>query len=104
MLPLPGRQRARCPLPCGFGARGRIRTDDLPITSRKAFVQRVCPVSFWLLRSAGSSSQCVPDLPSYGRRNDQRMTRLMRRPADAMPSEAPKRWLASSGVLPVGAP
>jgi hypothetical protein len=26
---------------------------------------------FWLLRSAGSSSQCGPDLPCYGRGNDQ---------------------------------
>jgi hypothetical protein len=31
----------KCTLTCGFGARGRIRTDDLPITSRKAFVQQV---------------------------------------------------------------
>ena len=30
-------------LTCCFGARGRIRTDDLPITSRRAFVQRVPP-------------------------------------------------------------
>jgi hypothetical protein len=32
---------------------------------------RCHPGPFWLLTSAGSSSQCVPDLPSYGRRNDQ---------------------------------
>jgi hypothetical protein len=32
---------------------------------------RCCPGLFWLLTLAGSSSQCVPDLPSYGRRNDQ---------------------------------
>jgi hypothetical protein len=31
------------PLSWEFGARGRIRTDDLPITSRRAFVQRVPP-------------------------------------------------------------
>jgi hypothetical protein len=32
----------------------------------------VCrPDPFWLLTSAGSSVECVPDLPSYGRRNDQ---------------------------------
>jgi hypothetical protein len=31
------------PLSWEFGARGRIRTDDLPITSRKAFVRRVPP-------------------------------------------------------------
>ena len=31
---------------------------------------------FWLLTSAGSSSQCVPDLPSYGRGMTTRMTRL----------------------------
>src|SRR5215203_1754015 len=60
-----------CPLTCGFGARGGIRTLDLPITSRNAFVQQVPPRRFWQLRSAGSSSQCVPDLSCYGRGNDQ---------------------------------
>jgi hypothetical protein len=29
------------------------------------------PDPFWLLTSAGSSVECVPDLPSYGRGNDQ---------------------------------
>jgi hypothetical protein len=32
---------------------------------------RCHPGLFWLLRSAGSSAECVPDLPSYGRGNDQ---------------------------------
>jgi hypothetical protein len=32
---------------------------------------RRCPGRFWLLRSAGSSFECVPDLPCYGRGNDQ---------------------------------
>ena len=31
---------------------------------------RCQPGRSWLLRSVGSSSQCVPDLPSYGRWND----------------------------------
>jgi hypothetical protein len=34
LLALLGRQRPRSPLTCGFGARGGIRTLDLPITSR----------------------------------------------------------------------
>jgi hypothetical protein len=34
MLPPRSRQCWKHPLTCGFGARGRIRTDDLPITSR----------------------------------------------------------------------
>jgi hypothetical protein len=34
LVPPRSRQRQRCPLTCGFGARGGIRTDDLPITSR----------------------------------------------------------------------
>ena len=48
---------------------------DLPITSRRAFVQQVPPSPFRLLRSAGSSVECAPDLPRYGRGNDKRMTR-----------------------------
>jgi hypothetical protein len=32
---------------------------------------RCHPGPFWLLTSAGSSSQCVPDLPRYGWGNDQ---------------------------------
>jgi hypothetical protein len=32
---------------------------------------RYQPGRFWLLTSAGLSSQYVPDLPSYGRGNDQ---------------------------------
>jgi hypothetical protein len=31
---------------------------------------RYQPDLSWLLPSSGSSSQCVPDLPCYGRRND----------------------------------
>ena len=38
---LHNRQRQASPLTCGNGARGRIRTDDLPITRRNAFVQQV---------------------------------------------------------------
>jgi hypothetical protein len=34
LVPPRSRQRQRCPLTCGFGARGGIRTLDLPITSR----------------------------------------------------------------------
>jgi len=65
-------RRTVCMLwPVRMGPRGRIRTDDLPITSRRAFVQRVPPRPVLLLRSAGSSSQCVPDLPCSGRGNDQ---------------------------------
>src|SRR5215211_2768954 len=41
LLPLPTQQRKICPSTCGFGARGGIRTLDLPITSRKAFVHQV---------------------------------------------------------------
>ena len=33
-LPLRSQQCQKLPLPCGFGARGRIRTCDLPITRR----------------------------------------------------------------------
>ena len=42
----------------------RLRVEE-PSSSRYQ------PGRFWLLTSAGSSSQCVPDLPSYGRGNDQ---------------------------------
>ena len=35
LLPLRGQKRPRYPLTCTFGARGRIRTDDLPITMSK---------------------------------------------------------------------
>jgi hypothetical protein len=41
----------------------RLRVEE-PSSSRYQ------PGRFWLLRSAGSFSQCVPDLPSYGREND----------------------------------
>ena len=34
LLPPRSQQCQRCPLTCGFGARGGIRTDDLPITRR----------------------------------------------------------------------
>src|SRR5215218_9413272 len=34
LLPLRRQQCRKAPLTCGFGARGRIQTDDLPITSR----------------------------------------------------------------------
>jgi hypothetical protein len=40
-LPLRNQQRCKWPLTWGFGARGGIRTLDLPITSRRAFVQQV---------------------------------------------------------------
>jgi hypothetical protein len=33
-LPLPGQHYTKCLLTCGFGARGEIRTLDLPITRR----------------------------------------------------------------------
>jgi hypothetical protein len=43
LLPPLGQEHQKCPLTCRFGARGGIRTLDLPITSRKAFVQQVPP-------------------------------------------------------------
>jgi hypothetical protein len=66
---------ARNALTCQFGARGRIRTDDLPITSRAHPSSRFQPRLFWLLTSAGLSSQCVPDLSCYGRGMTKGMTR-----------------------------
>ena len=45
---------------------------------------RCRPDPFWLLTSAGSSSQCVPDLPCYGRGNDQENDRAD--PREAHPS------------------
>ena len=40
-LPPCSQQRQECPLTCGFGTRGRIRTDDLPITRRMLGVDLV---------------------------------------------------------------
>jgi hypothetical protein len=68
--PLPSQQSWKCPLTCGSGARGGIRTLDLPITSRKPSSSVCRPDPFWLLTSAGSSVECVPDRWRYGRGND----------------------------------
>ena len=43
LSPLDSQQRQKHRLTCGFGARGGIRTVDLPMMSRNAFVQRVPP-------------------------------------------------------------
>src|SRR5918994_7690832 len=47
------------------------RTVDLPITSRNAFVQQVPARPVLAAQVSGSSIQCAPDLPRYGRGNDQ---------------------------------
>jgi hypothetical protein len=58
------RSSRRASLPLNRPATFRLRVEE-PSSS-------VCrPGPFWLLRSAGSSVECVPDLPSYGRGNDQ---------------------------------
>jgi hypothetical protein len=49
----------------------RLRVETHPST-------RSHPVRFWLLTSAGSFIQCVPDLPYYGGGRTKRMTRLPR--------------------------
>jgi hypothetical protein len=59
LLQLRSQQCEKWPLTCGFGARGGIRTLDLPIRVGKPSSSRCRPGPFWLLTSAGSSSQCV---------------------------------------------
>ena len=66
-------------LTCSTGARGRIRTDDVPTTSRNATVQQVPARPVWLLTSAGSSVACCPDMRRYGRGTTRRMTGLPER-------------------------
>jgi hypothetical protein len=63
--------RSRRTLTWRFGARGRIRTDDLRLRVEEPSSSRCRPDPSWLLTSAGSSIECVPDLWRYGRRNDQ---------------------------------
>jgi hypothetical protein len=43
-------KQAPRPLTCGFGARGRIRADDLPITSRTRWLQTDLACSRWMPR------------------------------------------------------
>jgi hypothetical protein len=58
-------------LTCCFGARGGIRTLDLRFRVAAHPSSRCHPDPFPLLRSTGSSIECVPDRRRYGRGNDQ---------------------------------
>ena len=66
---------------------------------------RCQPRPFWLLASAGWSIQCVPDLPRYGRRNDQENDRPPMLPAlSGQLVHRPRRRRGVGRVLAVGAP
>ena len=60
---------------------------------------RYRPGLFWLLTSAGSSVECVPDLPSYGRGNDQEndQTDLWRPTEPWRPSDPDRKVVAPTG-------
>jgi hypothetical protein len=71
LLPTRSRQDPIWPLTCGYGARGGIRTSTFRLRVEEPSSSRYQPDPFWLLTSAGSSVECVPDLSCYGWGNDQ---------------------------------
>jgi hypothetical protein len=58
-------------LTCAFEPEVGFEPTTFRLRVEEPSSSRCRPDPFWLLTSAGSSVECVPDLPSYGRRNDQ---------------------------------
>jgi hypothetical protein len=62
-------------LTCGFEPEVGFEPTTFRLRVGKHSSSRCRPDPFWLLTSERSSAECVPDLPCYGRRNDQENNR-----------------------------
>jgi hypothetical protein len=88
------RQDHRTPaLTCGLEPEVGFEPTTFRLRVEEPSSSRYRPDPSWLLTSAGSSVECAPDLPSYGRGNDRENDQDASAGSPACPCRRPDRWL-----------